>query len=216
MQTLEGFILAGGASRRMGTDKAQLVLAGQTFVERVATALSAVTNEISIVGAGQHESPNSLQHNLPIVPDIHEKWGALGGLHAAFAACRSEWAIVVACDLPFVTGGLLTQLVRLSAELEGCEAVAPVQGDGRPQPLCAVYRCAPCVKIASELIKSGEHRPVALLQSARTRWVAFSELAGLDDADQLFDNLNTPDDYERARQMPGSTGSAGPGGTKCL
>jgi molybdopterin-guanine dinucleotide biosynthesis protein A len=203
MQSLEGFILAGGASRRMGTDKSKLTLSGQTFIERVATALSAVTNEISVVGGGQHESASLLQHNLPIVPDIHENWGALGGLHAAFTACRAEWAVIVACDLPFVTGALLRRLASLSTDLADCQAVAPVQSDGRPQPLCAVYRVSPCVKIAEELIKSGEHRPLALLQSARTRWVAFAELADLDGAKRFFDNLNAPGDYDRARQTVG-------------
>lgn len=200
MQSLEGFILAGGASRRMGTDKAELVLDGQTFVERVALALSSVTKEISIVGAGQHESANGLHHDLPTVPDIHRNWGALGGLHAAFTACRADWAAIVACDLPFVSGALLSRLAGLSTALDGCEAVAPVQSDGRPQPLCAIYRVGPCVKIAEELIKSGEHRPLALLQSARTRWVPFAELADLDGAERFFDNLNTPGDYDRAQQ----------------
>jgi molybdopterin-guanine dinucleotide biosynthesis protein A len=139
-------------------------------------------------------------HNLPSVPDIHEKWGVLGGLHASFTACRAEWAVVIACDLPFVTGALLKRLVSLSTELEDCEAVVPVQSDGRPQPVCAIYRAAPCVKIAEDLIKSGEHRPLALLQSVRTRWVAFAELTALADSERFFDNLNTPDDYDRARR----------------
>jgi molybdopterin-guanine dinucleotide biosynthesis protein A len=187
----------------MGTDKSKLVLGGLTFVQRIATALSAVTNTVSIVGTRDA----NLDNGLPIVPDIHEKWGALGGLHAACSACRSEWAVVVACDLPFVTGALLARLVGLCADLDGgdgWEAVAPVQSDGRPQPLCAVYRVSPCVKIAEELIKSGEHRPVVLLQSAHTRWVAFAELADLDNAARFFDNMNTPVEYDRARQTVGS------------
>ena len=193
MQSLEGFILAGGASSRMGTDKSRLVLGGQTFVERVATAQSAVTNVVSLVG-NRHANVES---GLPTIPDVYEKWGALGGIHAALSACRAEWAAVVACDLPFVSGALLVRLTSLRSDFD---AVAPVQSDGRPQPLCAIYRVGPCLKIAEKLIQSGEHRPIALLQSARTRWVAFKELADLDGANRFFDNMNTPDDYARARK----------------
>ena len=193
MQSLEGFILAGGASSRMGVDKSGLVLDGQTFIERVATALSAVTNTITVVG----KRGANVQSKLPIVFDIYEKWGALGGLHAALSACRADWAVVVACDLPFVTGELLAHLLSLRADLD---VVVPVQSDGRPQPLCAIYRVDPCLKIAEKLIQSGEHRPIALLQSARARWVVFEDLANLDGANRFFDNMNTPDDYARARK----------------
>jgi molybdenum cofactor guanylyltransferase len=200
MQSLEGFILAGGASSRMGTDKSQLVLGGQTFVERVATALSSVTNAITVVGK-RHAN---IQSSLRTVSDIYEQWGALGGLHAALSACRADWAVVVACDLPFVTGELLARLASLRDSLrDDLDVVVPVQRDGRPQPLCAIYRVGPCLKIAEKLIQSGEHRPIALLQSGRTSWVAFEELADLDGANRFFDNMNTPGDYARAQKGDG-------------
>ena len=205
MQFIEGFILAGGASSRMGTDKSRLVLGGQTFVERVAAALFAVTNTVSLVAnnqpgsqtANQTNGRTNLDYDLPIVRDVYEKWGALGGLHAALTSCRADWAAVIACDLPFVTAALLMRLASLRADFD---AVAPVQSDGRPQPLCALYRIGTCLAVAEKLIQSGEHRPIALLQSVRTRWVAFEELADLDGSRLFFDNLNTPDDYARARK----------------
>ena len=196
MDSLEGFILAGGASSRMGANKAQLVLGGQTFVKRVAAALFAVTNTVNLVANNQTNSQTTCDCDLPIVRDVYKKWGALGGLQAALANCRADWAAVVACDLPFVTGELLARLAGLRAA--DVDAIAPLQNDGRPQPLCAIYRVSACLTIAEELIQSGEHRPIALLQSVRTRWVAFEELADLDGAHLFFDNLNTPDDYARA------------------
>ena len=79
-------------------------------------------------------------------------------------------------------------------------AVAPVQNDGIPQPLCALYQVAACLSRANSLIQSGERKPIALLQSVRTRWVAAAELADLDGAGHFFDNINTPQDYTRAKQ----------------
>ncbi|MGI9067196.1 MAG: molybdenum cofactor guanylyltransferase, partial [Pyrinomonadaceae bacterium] len=55
----------------------------------------------------------------------------------------------------------------------------------------------PCLARAEELINSGERKPIALLQSVNTRWVLFSELADLEHANSLFDNINTPQDYAR-------------------
>ena len=190
----------------MGTDKARLVLGRQTFIERIAVALSAVTSSVTIVGLspeGGNEAVNPAgrepgnTHFLPAVPDVFEKWGALGGVHGALAAARAEWAFVVACDLPFVTGDLF---VHLASQRGDYDAVAPVQADGRPQPLCTLYRPGTCRAVTEKLIKDGERRPVTLLQSLRTRWLAFAELADLKGASRFFENVNTPEDYARAQQ----------------
>jgi molybdopterin-guanine dinucleotide biosynthesis protein A len=125
--------------------------------------------------------------------DIFPNWGALGGLHAALAACKREWAIVVACDLPFVSAQLLEYLTSLR---DHHDAIVPLQADERPQPLCALYRIEPCLPRATELIESGHRRPRDLLQLVNTRWVPFSELRNLAQAEKFFVNINTPEDYD--------------------
>lgn len=189
MEQIAAFILAGGASRRMGTDKSQLRLEQQTFTERIAETLLQITDSVSIVGRDSDES------SLPSVADVYPKWGALGGIHAALAACSREWAIVVACDLPFVTSELFSYLVTQRMDHE---AVVPVQEDGRPQPLAALYRVVPCLRQATSLIEAGRRRPVDLLQAVNTRWVAFDELRNFVRAQSFFVNINTPDDYDEA------------------
>ena len=192
MIDIEGFILAGGLSSRMGVDKSLLRLGRRTFVEIAAGALATLTSRVSVVGS----RPGVETHGLPVVRDLHEGLGALGGLHAALAACRADWAAVVSCDLPFVTGGLFARLASFrSAE---ADAVAPLQPDGRPQPLCALYAPARCRAAAEELIRTDELRPRALLRRVRTRWVAFDELSDLDGSDLFFHNVNTLSDYEEA------------------
>jgi len=191
MNLMAGFILVGGASSRMGTDKAALLLEGRTFVQRIAEELLAVTDSVTLVG----QDSGRLQLNLPSAPDRYENWGALGGVHAALSVSQSPWSLVVACDLPFVTAGLFA---RLAGWREDFEAVAAVQRDGRPQPLATLYRNNPCLVRADHLIKSGERRPIALLQSVRTRWTPFSELQELPGAEHFFDNINTQQDYEQA------------------
>jgi molybdopterin-guanine dinucleotide biosynthesis protein A len=188
---MAGFILVGGASSRMGTHKAALLLEGRSFVQRIAEELLAVTDSVTLIG----KHSGKVELNLPSAPDVYENWGALGGVHAALFASQSPWSVIVACDLPFVTAGLFA---RLAALRDDFEAVAAIQKDGRPQPLAALYRNDPCLERADQLIKSGERRPIALLQSVRTRWTAFSELEELPGSEHFFDNINTPQDYEQA------------------
>lgn len=194
-EEVEGFILVGGASRRMGTEKARLLLDGQSFVKLIARELSVRTSSIKVVGGKAFQTETLPQIKLQVAPDIFPKWGALGGVHAALSACSASWALVVACDFPFVTSELFASLERLRGDFE---AVAPIQEDGIPQPLCSLYRVEPCLRQAEQLIKSGERKPIALLQSVRTRWVLFNELCSLRGADRFFENINTPEDYARA------------------
>jgi molybdopterin-guanine dinucleotide biosynthesis protein A len=194
MLDVQGFILVGGRSSRMGTDKARLQFDGQTSVERIAVELRSVTSRISLVGRG----PADFGSDLKIVPDTHESWGALGGMHAALGACVSDWALIVACDLPFVTRDLCARLLTIS-QTESPDAVVPIQPDGRPQPLCALYRREPCLLEAGKLIARGEHTPRALLANVDTRWIQPEELIDLPGAENFFFNVNTPQDYERAK-----------------
>ncbi len=190
MDDLQAFILAGGASSRMGTDKSQLPLEGQTFTERIAETLRKLTNSVSVVG-------READARLPSVADVYPQWGALGGLHAALAACKREWAIVVACDLPFVTAELFLFLAEKRVDHD---AVVPVQEDGRPQPLAALYRVDPCRQRATELIEAGRRRPLDLLAAVKTHWISFAEIRNLDQAERFFVNINTPSDYYEATQ----------------
>jgi molybdenum cofactor guanylyltransferase len=192
MFDVEGFILVGGLSLRMGKDKSRLVFGEQTVVERIATQLRSLTEQISLVGSGYHDA------TLRVVPDIHERWGALGGIHAALDACRAEWAAIVACDLPFVTADLFS---RLSTFAHKADAVVPIQSDERPQPVCALYRREACLSETEDLIAAGEHTPLALLARVKTRWVQLSELRDLSDSENFFFNMNRPEDYERARSL---------------
>ena len=193
MFDVEGYILVGGASRRMGSDKAQLVLGGRTFVERIANELSFVASSVSLVGA-RNDFPS-----LKNIPDVHEHWGALGGIHAALTAAETDWVVVVACDLPFVTTQLFAHLKNYADDT--LDAVVPIQADGRPQPVCALYRRGTCLPEIDKLVAAGEHTPRALLANVRTRYVEFVELCDLPAAEHFFFNVNSPADLKKAQAI---------------
>lgn len=196
MDRIEAFILAGGASSRMGTDKARLILDGETFIQHIAKTLLAFSSSVTIVGQQSEDL------GLRSIADIHPRWGALGGIHTALNDCKSEWAFVIACDLPFVSVDLCK---RLSSFRSHHEAVAPIQSDLVPQPLCAFYKVDPCLDRATQLIDSGRRRPLDLLQNVKTKWIAFRDLEDLPEAHKFFVNINTPADYYDA----GRNGVAG-------
>jgi len=198
MLDVEGFILVGGASRRMGTDKSQLVINGKTTVQMIAEALEPATSRVRLVGAAAETVTES-------IPDVHYRWGPLGGIQAALRACRTECCVIVACDLPFVTSNLFAHLLDLMRNSEGvAQALVPLQSDGRPQPLCAVYKRVPCLAASEAAIAAGEHSPRAMLDKISTRYVEFETLAGLPASENFFLNLNRPEDYESARQIAAS------------
>ncbi len=192
MLDVDGFILTGGASSRMGTDKARLRLGGKTFVERAEEALRAITTRVCLVSARM----DGASSGLPVIKDIYLDRGALGGLHATLKHGASQWVAVVPCDLPFVTGSLLKRLASFASEQ--FHAIAPMQADGRPQPLCALYRRDECLPVVEQLIRDGELRPRVLLERVRTCRVSFDELTDLDGASLFFTNINTPEDYDYA------------------
>src|SRR5437016_14320967 len=110
----------------MGSDKAQLKFGGRTGVELVAAALRPKVGTVRLVGSRGEARLSPLQN----VPDLHERWGALGGIHAALDACQSAWAAIVACDLPLVTAELFAVLWTFAkAPVDGCVA----DHEGGPQ-----------------------------------------------------------------------------------
>ena len=193
MLDVEGYILVGGESSRMGKDKSELRFGGRTSVELIAVALQDVTRSVRTVG-----SRASSKVSLPNIPDLRENWGPLAGIQAALRYSISDYCIIVACDLPFVTSSLFKRLFR---RIEQADAVVPLQSDGRPQPLCGIYRRATCLPAAERGIANREHSPRALLDQVQTLYLPFNELSDIEGSEHFFFNVNTPDNYARAQQI---------------
>lgn len=206
MLQIDGYVLVGGKSSRMGTNKFALSLGGATFAERAVRALrKIVENRVYFVtGANpKDETAELLPHDVPRVADVLPHKAAIGGIYAALghskSVSKSEWIAILACDYPFVTDDLFVRLTETAESIDtNVSAIAPVQPDGRVQPLCALYRTDPCLKIAERLLQD-EKTPAArkLLENVTSHLVDFNRLADLPGADKFFTNVNTPDDFLR-------------------
>jgi molybdopterin-guanine dinucleotide biosynthesis protein A len=190
---VEGAILAGGKSRRMGRDKLLLPFGDGTILHAISEALLPLVERLRLIG-------RELTPGLPLQaaqPDLHPGLGPLSGIHAALATATADRVLVVACDLPFVTTSFLRGLVAgLSPSLE---AVVPCPG-GEPVAVCALYRVTCLEGLAARL----ERRDLAasdFAKSLRARFLDDLDLSRLDPSGRCLLNLNTPRDYRRAREI---------------
>lgn len=199
---MEGYILAGGMSRRMGTNKAGLCLSGRTFLERSAEALGAVARTVRIVG-----DLKGVNSDLHVIPDIAEEGSAAGsiiGLLTALQNAEDEWTAILAVDLPFVTAGLMIRLAEVAGSDPAAACVVPIQNDGRVQPLCGLYRTSESLSTVDEHYRNGEWRLRFVIQQLKTRYVSFEELEDLPGSSKFFFNVNTPLEYEKALEYASS------------
>jgi len=142
--TCSGFVLAGGASRRMGQDKALLPLGPRTMVEQIASAVRAAAGNVTILGPVERYA----HLGFPVVPDKIENCGPIAGLCTALSITNADWNVFVACDMPDVTAAFLTQLLE-AAYVADADCLVP-ESAGKLDPLCAVYhrRVAPAAESA--------------------------------------------------------------------
>ena len=186
-------ILAGGRARRLGgADKAALLVGDARIIDRQLDALAGLTDDVRIVA---NDRTRYADLRLPVVADAIPEAGALGGIYTALIHARHERVIVLACDLPFVTGALLARL-ELESRAEEIDAVVPRTARGL-EPLCAVYRKR-CAGALRARIDRGALQVAAALNDVRVQELGAAVLAQYDDG-SLFENINTPHDYARAR-----------------
>ncbi len=191
---LTAFILAGGKSSRMGTDKAFVTFEGGTLLARALDVARTVTGNVHIVG-----DRGKFAAFAPVVEDEFPGCGPLGGIHAALRASNSELNLILAVDLPFVTPARLQFLVDQARDAADATITVPRTSHGW-QPLCAVYRRR-FASLAETALRSGGYKIDALFSEVQTRAISEEELRGAGFAAEAFRNLNTPQDLAQAQDL---------------
>lgn len=165
MNEVVGLLLTGGASTRMGRDKAAL------FAHELADRLGAALPRSYEAGPGWT--------SLPVIADAGV--GPLGALAAAAPVVAGADVVVVACDMPFVSAGLVSFLASSPG------TVVPV-ADGHAQPVCARYSAGDVAR-APALVAAGARSMRDLLDGATVTWV--------DNLPYDFTDVDTPEDLDR-------------------
>lgn len=181
-----GAVLTGGASRRMGVDKALIEIDGAPLVARSVTALrDAGAGEVIALG-GDAFALVSVGGVDRVVADLHPGEGPLGGLLTAFESAGSDVVVVLACDVPGITSADVLQLVT-ALDADPTADVAHAVVGGRAQPLTAAWRIASTSPIAADAFGRGVRAPRELFGELRCIEVDTLPRTAVDDIDSIED-----------------------------
>ncbi|WIV18973.1 molybdenum cofactor guanylyltransferase [Paenibacillus polygoni] len=201
---IAGIVLAGGASRRMGTDKAALELGNSRVLDIIAGELSSMTAQVYI--ATGSVSREHMDSEYIEVKDIYPGSGPLAGMQAGMLRGEADLYVVVSCDIPLIRAELLSAMVKvLELSLDsGIQALVP-QIRGQIHPLAAVYHCS-IIDVLEAQLREDNRRVRDALSRLSVRYVTESELelvTGIPAAqiEEMFINMNEKEDYERVKQI---------------
>ena len=196
-------IQAGGASSRMGEDKALKTFLGRPLIQRVVERLIPVADEL-IVTTNRPDDYRFL--DLRLIPDLKPGRGALGGLYTAIASASHPLVAVVACDMPFANSTLLRSASRILVE-ETADVVIPrIQAEqaGKSagyEPLHAVYRRETCLPAIEAAIDADQWKVIAWFPQVNVRVLTAEEIKHYDPTGLAFWNVNTPDEFSEAEKI---------------
>jgi molybdopterin-guanine dinucleotide biosynthesis protein A len=174
-ETAGGYVLAGGRSRRMGTDKASLPWRGTTLGKWVAGEIAAVTGNVTVVGA--------FWPGYRSIADEVPDFGPIAGIAACLADTRFEWNLIVACDMPRARREWLRLLLRSAAG----DVLVPRTPDGRLHPLCSVWNRG-ALAAMEEAVRRGVHAVHEAMRLLDCRTLVTGDA-------QLVTNVNTPEEW---------------------
>ena len=199
-------IQAGGASSRMGEDKALKTFLGRPLIQRVAERLLPIADEL-IVTTNRPEESAFL--NLPLFSDLKPGRGALGGLYTAIASARHPIVAVVACDMPFASPPLLEAASNLLVQ-EEVDVVIPGgapraeragKSEAGYEPLHAIYRRETCLPAIESAIDADQWKVIAWFPQVRVRVLTPDEVRQYDPSELAFWNVNTPEEFSKAETI---------------
>jgi molybdopterin-guanine dinucleotide biosynthesis protein MobB len=191
-----GVVLAGGESRRMGTDKRQLRLGDATLLQRNVAFLRTIFPIVGLSVRSADQAPADLPRDVVVIPDV-SPGSPLGGL-ASILTHFDEPAFALAADVAFPDRDAVA---RVLGAFKGVDVSLPVAED-HLEPLHAVYGPG-CLPHMERLLTAGARSILDLFPEVRVARVSFADTTP-------FFNVNTPSDWERARRRLGDDGDALP------
>lgn len=187
---MNGFVLAGGQSRRFGDDKALLVLDGQPLVLRAVNLLKAYVDTTTVLGPkGRYDFIG-----VPVIPDRRPGQGPLAAILNGLENSGTDWNLFLACDLPLLNGRFVEMLLRLTTANQA-DAVVPRTG-GRWHPVCAAYHRT-CISPVRRQLEGGEAALKDLLPHLCVEAITSERLAADGLTDDIFENVNLREDWRR-------------------
>ena len=182
-----GYILAGGKSSRMGTDKGLLLFEGKAMIQYVMEQMQPIFDKLVIVS----NNPEYEKFGLEVIPDLIKDIGPAGGIYTALNHSDSQLNFMVSCDMPFVTKEAIEFMITNSNESQ----IVLLENQGKLEPLFGVYS-KECEEKWLQLIQQGKFKlqDMVLHFKVKTIPVENNEIF----AASFFKNINTKEDFNNA------------------
>ncbi|MBA2538086.1 MAG: molybdenum cofactor guanylyltransferase [Deltaproteobacteria bacterium] len=180
-------ILAGGRATRFGgIAKHELVVDGERIFDRQVSVLAPRVSRIIV----------SSQHAIAgytTVADAVPDGGPLAGIAAGLAAVTTPWLLVVAGDMPYLTGAVIDLVL---GRIQACDDGVGIEIDGLPQPLICALRCEAARPALARMLETDQRKASRLLTDAglTIRWLAEPDLRAVDPTLRSLGNVNAPGD----------------------
>jgi molybdenum cofactor guanylyltransferase len=196
---IAGYVLAGGGSTRFGQDKALAEIGGRPMLLRMHELLGRIADKVTVIAAPEKYD----RLGLKCVADRWPGEGPLGGILTALEDAgarneKSEWNLIVSCDMPFLTQDWL-QFLATRAAKSNAQVVFPHSASG-PEPLCACWQTSAAAKLRSGF-ERGVRKVTEGIALLRSEVLDEQDWKRFDSAGRLFWNMNTAADYEEARRI---------------
>jgi molybdenum cofactor guanylyltransferase len=187
---VNGYILAGGKSLRMGTDKAFLAFRGKTLIQHVIEKLSPAVDEMIVVS----NNLSFLEMKTDVISDVIKDKGPAGGIHAALQHCSSSKIVVVSCDMPFINAEAIEFIIKNSSNTQ---ITLPFHNNNL-EPLFGVYS-KDCFLQWEKLVQQNVLKLSDIISHFSLQKLLTDEHPVFTDA--MFTNINTKDDFINAQKV---------------
>ena len=193
---LAAIVLAGGQSRRMGTDKALMTIDGVPLISKICHIAKACSDRVYVVTSWPERYREIIPSDCELIAEVpmageHQHSGPLVGFAQGLVPVESDWVLLLACDLPKLRADVLQGWVAKLAEVPEQAIALLVRQEWVWEPLCGFYRRS-CLPELSQFIQEGGRSFQAFLACQTV-----AELP-LTDPEMLF-NCNRPEDLEKLR-----------------
>jgi len=187
LSDITGVILAGGKSRRFGSNKALAFLQGKPLIQHVADIISSIFNDSLLV-------TNTPEHydflNIPMIKDRYQDMGPLAGIHAALHQISTPRAFVVACDMPNLSPELIQYMCNINEQ--DYDVIIPWLEKGQ-EPLFGIYH-KKSLAVIDSCLQQKACQIIRALEDLQVRRVSEQEILAITGDLACFKNINRPAD----------------------
>lgn len=198
---LGAIILAGGVGNRIGGNKPFMKLGNRSLISYVLEVTSKVSDEVVVVVCRNKVKrfEDLLPKDVKVAMDIISDVGPLIGVYSGLKHLRSDYAVALPCDAPFIDMGVLRHLI---GRAEGADAVVPLWPNGYIEPLHSVYRVSAALKASEAAMGEEAFRISSMIDRLeRTIYVPVEELKKFDPDLLTFFNINSIEDFKDAEAI---------------